>query len=82
MTSKTDLQSVVWGHAFDAMAALDRIDEPTDLLRELPELEVARHLEAILILCAPLAVDAARPVSTRLHGTGMTGLEQELSYGA
>lgn len=81
MISKTDLQEAVWAHAFNALADLDDLGLPTPLDVDLPELRLALHLEAILILCAPLAVDARRPVSTRLHGTGMTGVEQELSFG-
>lgn len=78
MTSKTDLQSQVWKHAFEAMADLDAIDAPVPLSEVLPESRIAQHLEAILILCAPVAVDASRKGSKRPSGPGMTGYEVAL----
>lgn len=81
MVSKTDLMATVWEHAFEALGNLDDEALPTPLGDELPEVLLARHLEAILILCAP--VDTAVPadrISKRQAYTPMRG-ELPLPFG-
>lgn len=81
MASKSDLMAAVWEHAFEALGNLDDQALPTELEDELPEVLLARHLEAILILCAP--VDPAAPadrISKRQAYTPMRG-ELELPFG-
>lgn len=76
--STTDLKASVWKYAFEAMQELDEACHELGDFTPAPMNTLAMHLEAILIVCAPVAVDAAVKQPKRKTGPIMTGYEVPL----